>query len=189
MLSVGYCLIQTRLTIENRTTIIEKIGEDNYHNVYNSLSIASTLTIATGFLRRNKYTLAKHGLFDNQSKLIKSVSLLTRGLGLFGLSQVLPRLQSPFVVDSKPMDLSKEAVPSQSTVEKLSTIKFKSRCPMDFKSEGEGLDGVKGMDRISRHSVLFSFASLALSFALGTSLTPLLITYFTSLEPFNYTII
>ena len=75
---------------ENRSWIIEQIGDAKYHTLYNTLSTIACGSVAFGYLRYGP------GRILNNTGLVRSaVALTTASIGAIGLSQLLPTFQVP----------------------------------------------------------------------------------------------
>lgn len=95
----------------------------------------------------------------------------------YRISQLFPKLQSPFAPEKgKVQDNSVEVV-GPPTPKPPSAMKM--RCPMDFKAPDIPLDGIYGLDRVSRHATFWSFGLLALGQAATAAFLPEVI-FFTS---------
>jgi uncharacterized membrane protein len=84
-------ILENLILSENRTEIIEKIGDNKYHLLYNTLSTLSLLTITVGLLKTRKIS-------NPRVPYKRSMAFATRTIGFIGLSQLLPSLQSPAVI-------------------------------------------------------------------------------------------
>jgi uncharacterized membrane protein len=148
---------------ENRTEIIQRFGDDNYHAIYGLCS-----TVACGTILYSGYKI-KHGFTEIVPQIAKAspmgqaLSFSMLGLGFIFLSQSAPRLQVPFYYensDTKTVDHHHQQTDALS--------QWKVRCPFDFHaSERE----IYGIDRITRHSGLWSFGLIGTGLGmLSTSL-------------------
>lgn len=149
----------------NRKEIIESIGDDNYHRIYNTLSTIACGSIAYGFLRYRTTgpLISKHypKLYNiMSSKAMKYSALGVRIVGLVGFSQLFPKLQIPFMY--QPMPLVEGNVQNQ-----IAKPKLVARCPMDF-SSAKDQDAIQGWKRVTRHPALMSFGLTFFSFAMTT---------------------
>ena len=132
---------------ENRTQIIERFGDRNYHLTYNTLSSLSCISIAAGFIKgRNSGPLIAQTipkLFKFQSsKAMPWIACTLRVLGLGIASQMLPAVQAPFKYGGQ----------YHGTLD--------VQCPINFANK----DSPAKM--ISRHPMLWSMGLVGLSFAL-----------------------
>ena len=124
----------------NREWIIQNYGDDNYHNLYNTLSTAACGSIAWGYLKHGR---GKGPMLPGKSKAMLLAGSLVQIVGLIGLSQIPPKLQIPVTFGPKTgVTALQNTLPSDNNV--ASTVsnaqnaaKVQIRCPMDFKAKGE----------------------------------------------------
>ncbi|KAJ3260324.1 CAAX prenyl protease [Boothiomyces macroporosus] len=155
---VGF-ISENLILSHNRKEIIESIGDDNYHRIYNSLSTVACGSIAYGFLKyRNngplfsQYYPRLHSAMS--SKLMRIPSIALRIIGLVGFSQLFPKLQTPVAYAVVQTD-------------KVPSPKIVARCPMDFNFD-KNADAISGWKRVTRHPALMSLGLFSFSFALTT---------------------
>ncbi|KAI8896444.1 hypothetical protein BC833DRAFT_566617 [Globomyces pollinis-pini] len=169
----SFFIAENVILSHNRTDIIERIGDDNYHRIYNTLSSVACGSIAYGFLRYGRKSgpllssfspKFKYLTLNPLPKPVKLASFSLRFLSLLCVSQMLPKLQLPW-----------EKVPVSVQADQLSVEKelmkaplYKSRCPIDFSSTKDSYE-IVGMKRITRHPSLYSFGLFSFSFALTTN--------------------
>ena len=79
------------------------------------------------------------------------------GLGLVGFSQLLPKLQVPVGRTPEPSTSSGGAGSGQRT--------WSVRCPFDFSAPAAEDGSIHGVQRVSRHAALWSFAAVCLGSA------------------------
>ena len=146
----------------NRQAIIEFAGDREYHLAYSALSTTACCSILWGYFRhgRNKGPV----LWRVGSPAQQAGALILQGLGLIGFSQLLPRLQLPFVVAPQ---TNNKAV-SSATPPSPSPPAISVRCPMDFTPVDVPADGVYGVKRVTRHPTFWSLGLLGLGTALTT---------------------
>lgn len=158
---------------ENRTYLINEVGDDNYHYIYGTCSTAAVGSIIYGYF----YKVRGSGPF----RWIQSIPIplhtkipgfiaLSAGFGL--MSQTAPKFQLPLAYTA---DTDKSG--KMSTAESRSTMKkWKVRCPFDFTHpESKVLDGgieIRGVDRITRHAGLWSFGFVGIGAACLTPCIP-----------------
>eukprot|EP00979_Chaetoceros_neogracilis_P000593 scaffold141_cov238-Chaetoceros_neogracile.AAC.3 len=168
---------------ENRTTIISKLGDDNYHYAYGLCSTAAVGSIAYGY----QYKVKNQGpmLWKAGSAVPlpgKIIAFMCLGLGMGLMSQTAPKFQIPLEYingeSSEKQKIEKEEASSQAktlpstelSAPPSSSSKWKVRCPFDFTdAKAESLEGgveLHGMDRVTRHPGLWSFglAGMGLSY-------------------------
>lgn len=160
-----FFIAENLILSENRTYLIEQLGDGAYHAVYGTLSTIATASIGYAYL----YKIPK-----NVPPLLWSVSsaapmpsrvaawfLLSLGASM--ASQVLPKLQIPVAY------VSSGGTPEESTkvptaVQPETTGQWKVQCPFDFTDSkaGSSEDEPHGLDRISRHPGLWSMGFMCL---------------------------
>lgn len=161
----AFFIVENAILSENRTYLIEMLGKEPYHAVYGTCSTIAMGSIGYAY----KYKLPPVAkTTPRMSALALSWTCLTAGMVM--ASQSLPKLQIPVALQRTTQD-STSVVPSQvdqpSTPSQPSSWKLQVRCPFDFtddKSTSVGAD-VRGLDRISRHPGLWSFAFLGAGMA------------------------
>jgi len=161
----SFFIAENYILSENRTWIIEKLGDDAYHYVYGTLSTAACTSIGYGYLYKVKNMGPLAWAINSPVPLsAKAFSFVALSLG-FGLaSQTFPKLQIPIhyvneaPVERKGSNFPEDLVPSKSG------SKWKVVCPFDFTDARSQTDTFKlhGLDRISRHPGLWSFGLIGL---------------------------
>ena len=162
----AFFIAENVIVSHNKITIIDNFGEDSYYRLYNLLS-----TCACGGLFYSWYFYGrKRGpivLFHKLSNISHGVGFSLQSLGLVGLSQLLPPLQIP--ISSIPDNKYSEK-PSAS--ENKSPFSINLRCPIDLKayqdSKNKDSSSVYGIERVSRHAVLWSMGIFFLGSAAST---------------------
>ena len=155
----------------NREEIISRFGPSAYYYSYSLLS-----TISCGAI---VYSYAWHcrgrGLpSPSKTVLRQSLSFITQSLGLIGFSQLAPKLQLPF----ERTETEAKILPDSTNInngEKLpKVLGITLRCPIDFRaSENErNQKNEFGIERITRHPVLWSIATTCLGSAISASFVP-----------------
>jgi len=150
---------------ENRTALIEKLGDANYHNLYGICSTTACASIVYAYFYKNSASIAM------KTFPIHTASFGFLSLGLTMASQLVPGLQIPVAFGTS---ISEEHDSNISTTspapEPAKSSSFQVRCPFDFtnsKTEGE----LWGVERVTRHAGLWSMALTGLGQAcLATSL-------------------
>lgn len=167
---------------ENRTRIIQEIGDDNYHYVYGLCSTAAVGSIAYGYqykIKNKGPMLWKAGQAVPASG--KLMSFLCLGLGMGLMSQSAPKLQIPLEYisgstnDSAPKK-NVEKIEQKVDEAVVPSSKWKVRCPFDFTdSKSKSLDGgsdLHGLDRVTRHPGLWSFGLTGMGLSYLTPSVP-----------------
>jgi len=149
---------------ENRTFIIEEIfqnDEQKYHAAYGTLSTLACAMIAAG------YKKVRHsGPIVAPSRVRLLAAFALQAAGLIGASQMAPKLQIP--VGYGPAEPS--SGPLASADPSTSSSKLQVKCPFDFTPTPDS--PVYGLNRVSRHPGLWSFAFLGLGSAAATASVP-----------------
>jgi hypothetical protein len=148
---------------QNREHIINSLGDDNYHMIYNVLSTAACSSIAFGYFKFGKFGGPS---FQPRSLLVHVLSFAIQAMGLVGLSQLIPALQIPVGVISQNKPSSQSSESSKAGKEK--EIKLYVRCPMDFKQKHASADGLFGVERVTRYPALWAMGFVGLGTAIST---------------------
>lgn len=155
----SFFIAENVLLSEHRAPVIQALGdEERYHLLYGSMSTAACASIAVGFHRIRGAPPLQWPVGASPPARRVAVCFVLQALGLAGLAQSLPRLQFP---------LSQKLAPSADAQQAVTTA-WSVRCPFDF-SKSEGLHG---MQRVSRHASLWSFATICCGAAVVTSSLP-----------------
>lgn len=149
----------------NRDYIISNYGSDTYHMAYSTLSTISCGAICYSYFRYCKGQLR----LSKVSYIRHSLAFILQGIGLVGISQLGPKLQNPFLVPG--VNIREDLVRSVD-VEELDALPkvfgVTLRCPIDFKATKQRKEDVSGIERVSRHPVLWSLAAVFLGSAVAT---------------------
>lgn len=152
-----FFVAENALLSENRTWLIQELGDGNYHAIYGTLSTAATASIAYSYYKLKKGAVSPPST-SPAALPIKSLvaSWTTLTVGLIMASQALPKMQIPV------------------------SSKFEVRCPFDFSDRKHGDDGddtsnasPRGLERITRHPGLWSLAFVGMGNACLQSSLPL----------------
>lgn len=184
------------LLSENREFLQKTFSasEQEYMTAYATLSSVACGSILYGYLKHRGSgprwaTFAKGGA----PRPLRAASILLQCLGVAGFSQLVPKFQVPFEIElgaAEHIDNQKVDSPSRIVtgpalrVKRLGEdsdmsqahgrdtnqggVRFKPRCPMDFKAKPSSAEEVYGMDRVSRHANIWSLASVGVGTALLT---------------------
>ena len=179
---------------ENRTWLIEQLGDDGYHGLYGTLSTVAMGSVAYGY----RYRVRGAGPFafapgTRPSPPALAASFVLQALALGMASQSAPKLQIPVELvgggsDDRPAASGSISGSDPATgrgapaATRESGSRFKIRCPFDFtdsrsqtgvakgtpaqlRADGQTVD-LHGLDRVTRHPGLWSFGLLGLGNAL-----------------------
>lgn len=164
----GFFVAENVVLSENRSKIIELLDDDEheskYHLLYGSCSTLATATIVYSWFKCKQAPPFQFRPKSFPGRLRVCSALVLQALGFIGLTQMAPRLQVPFV---SPENTIEEGVAPSSSKEarRVTTI----RCPFDFTPQ----EGLSGIERVSRHSALWSMAFVGLGQAAVTASIPL----------------
>jgi len=170
-----FFIAENAVLSENRTFLIEKLNDDNYHKVYGVFSTAATGTIAYVYYKltrggggfgggREAASLSSQLVPRSPNALAAVASWTAMTLGLIMASQALPKLQIPFSFSNQnSTDLNYSGSNSSSSDRANgnatgSSFQLQVRCPFDFSEKNTNPNDIYGMDRVSRHSGLWSLA-------------------------------
>lgn len=169
----SFFIVENLVLSENRTALIEQLGEDGYHYLYGTLSTGAMVSVGYAYLRkvRGASPLVAASV---PTPIGIGVSFALHALALGMASQSFPKFQIPVTYANETPQPTKVAGPSEVS---KSPGRWKVRCPFDFSdslaktgtAEGD-LSGepvsVHGLDRITRHPGLWSFGLLGVGNAL-----------------------
>jgi prenyl protein peptidase len=174
----SFFILENAVLSENRGFLIDKLGQDcedkdegevRYHLLYGSISTAACASIAYGFVRKVRNTLPlQWPLAASPPPLRLALCFGLQTIGLAGFAQALPRMRSLYgEVEESGQIMGPQT--SQKPTGKL-------QCPMDFTGNDErkfqSADGVHGLERVSRHAGLWSFAAVMAGAAVATPSLP-----------------
>lgn len=157
---------------ENRDALQQALGgSDNYHLLYGTISTTACASIAYSYFKRARQAPPLlWPLTASPPAARLAVSVAVQALGLAGLSQAAPRLQLPFGPAQQAPHAAGQAPPVQNggSATPASPRAWSVRCPVDFATERSlaAAEGVRGVERVSRHAGLWSFALTCLGEAL-----------------------
>lgn len=154
----AFFIAENAILSENRTWIIEEIGDDNYHLVYGTLSTLATASIGYAYHTIRKTAIPPQLTLWKQAPPVGSAiwAWVFMSAGLTMASQVAPKMQIPVAfVESSPSTVGPSAeAPSR---------KFQVRCPFDFTGKREESQLIYGLERISRHPGLWSLGLIGIA--------------------------
>jgi hypothetical protein len=144
----AFFIAENAILSENRSYIIEQLGDANYHYVYGTFSTAATASIGYGYYKlRNTIIPPNFIIWKNKPPFPSAVGAwVFMTVGIFLASQTLPKFQIPIaIVDSNPAGVSAPAQPSTGK-------KLQVRCPFDFTGRKNAENAqIYGTERISRY--------------------------------------
>lgn len=160
---------------ENRTEIIERFGDDTYHQVYNTLSTLACGSIAWGYFKHGRHAGPLIRPKGSLPAIVIGTALQT--IGFIGALQLLPKLQVPWVIEyaENKETAATTGAASITTATPVPppqqpAIKFAARCPMDFRSmkSAEDADAIVGLERVTRYPFLWIFGLCTIGNAMST---------------------
>ena len=166
-----FFVIENGVLSENRTWLIDSMGDDNYHAFYGTFSTVATLSIGYAYFRVTRKTpQIPPQLRRWKSKATPPVtagigSWMCMSVGLVMASQAAPTFQIPISFSNGPTGSSQTNI--------------QVRCPFDFKdnrlesNDLYGTSSVRGLERITRHPGLWSFGLIGMSQSLLAPTVPL----------------
>lgn len=152
-----FFVVENAVLSENRTWLIDLLGDENYHLFYGTFSTIATVSIGYGYYRITRKTPSmppqwrRWATNDSPPAFAAASSWACMSLGLIMASQVAPTFQIPVSVTSGPTENSK--------------MNFQVRCPFDFadkRLETSNPHEIRGLERITRHPGLWSFGLIGL---------------------------
>jgi uncharacterized membrane protein len=147
---------------ENRTWIIQELGDDNYHLVYGTLSTLATASIGYAYYSIRKASIPPPLTLWKTVPPVPSAigAWFFMSVGLAMASQVAPKMQIPVAYeDSNPSIVGPSA--------EAPTRKLQVRCPFDFTGKrDEESQLLSGLERISRHPGLWSLGLIGIGQAI-----------------------
>lgn len=161
-------VVENAVLSENRTWLIDSMGDDNYHAFYGTLSTIATASIGYAYYKVTRKTPPMPSQLrrwkSNASPTIVSGigSWICTSIGLVMASQVAPTFQIP--------------VSFSSSSDKSSGVNLQVRCPFDFhdkRLDSNDPYGARGTERISRHPGLWSFGLIGMGQSLLAPTIPL----------------
>mmetsp|Transcript_6130 Transcript_6130/g.9413 ORF Transcript_6130/g.9413 Transcript_6130/m.9413 type:complete len:281 (+) Transcript_6130:66-908(+) len=153
-----FFIAENTILSENRTYLIEQLGDANYHNFYGLCSTSAVGSILYAYFYKNK------GGPSVSLPLMRVPSFVFLSLGLGMASQTLPKLQLPvsYVSEGSSNTVAQNPGPQPEPPTKAS---FQVRCPFDFTDSKQAAD-LWGVERITRHPGLWSMALAGIGQAL-----------------------
>ena len=158
----SFFIIENFVLSENRTWIIDEVGDSNYHAIYGTFSSIAMVSVGYGY---HKIRDSAPYFAASTMTPLRYVSFISYCIGLGLVSQTLPKLQVPV---TRELDTSSELKKSDI----LSDAGWKVQCPFDFTSSDNSVQGPKGVERISRHPGLWGFGLVCLGAAAKTPSIP-----------------
>ena len=156
-----FFIAENLILSENRTYLIEQLGDDGYHAVYGTLSTLAVGSIGYGY----RYRIPKGApplMWKGASMTLPSraAAWALLSLGMSMASQQLPKLQIPVSYETSAatanVGVSLRERPELAPQHKSGG--WKVQCPFDFTDNKSSEDVARGLDRISRHPGLWSMA-------------------------------
>lgn len=164
----SFFIAENVLLSENRTWLIEELGDAQYHMVYGTLSTVATASIGYAYYSIRTMTVSP-ALALKPSPFAILGGWMFLSMGTIMASQTAPKMQIPLA-------LVTNSTNSSTTNGSSSTSKsLQVRCPFDFSDKntvGDSSLHVQGMERITRHPGLWSFGFVGLGQAMLATALP-----------------
>lgn len=158
-----FFVAENAIISENRTWLIEQLGDEQYHLIYGTFSTAATASIGYAYYKLRKESSGSSISPINRLPVRNMVASWTAlALGLIMASQTLPKMQIPFMM-----------APSNENHQGSTLYRLQVRCPFDFAEKHESNEAVRGLERITRHPGLWSLGLVGLGNAFLQSSLPL----------------
>jgi hypothetical protein len=163
----AFFIAENAVLSENRTWLIQELGDDNYHNVYGTFSTIATASIGFAYYKIRRSTMPPRWILWRRSppRMAAAGSWIFLTTGLVMAAQVAPKMQVPVTMTSSGGAGS-------------GGVGFQVRCPFDFSdkhaADNHGRGGsVRGLERVSRHPGLWSFGFIGLGLSVMAPTIPL----------------
>lgn len=166
---------ENALLSENRTWLIEELGDERYHLMYGTLSTVATASIGYAYYSIRKLTPTPPALTLWTTTMTAPMlsapvvgGWIFLSLGMIMSSQAAPKMQIPLTL----VDSSNAAGETSSSITSKS---LQVRCPFDFsdkRSAEESSSTLQGIERITRHPGLWSFGFIGMGQAFLATTIP-----------------
>jgi uncharacterized membrane protein len=171
----SFFIVENVVISENRDQLLAYLGSETiYRALYGTLSTAACCSIAVGYFRFGR---GQGPLVWRPSAGMQGAAFGLQALGLVGLSQLAPPLQLPFTIGPggapsaahEHPPISDEAAAGARSA--ATSVGLAARCPIDFDARKKvaGKE-VAGVNRVTRHPMLWSLGLVGLGSALGSPL-------------------
>lgn len=163
----AFFILENAVLSENRTYLIQQLGDDQYHAVYGTFSTIASASIGYAYWTIRRQLQAKSIppsliLWKKSARpplFNLALSWTCLSVGLIMASQVAPKMQIPVSIGSSGGGATQ----------------FQVRCPFDFsdKHNSDDANNVRGLERITRHPGLWSFGLVGLGQSILAYYVPL----------------
>lgn len=151
----SFFIAENALLSENRTWLIEQLGDERYHLVYGTLSTVATASIGYAYYSIRNTSMPPALTIWTKPPAMLSLPVvggwICLSLGAVMASQAAPKMQIPVaLVDT--------AATTSSSSSSITSKSLQVRCPFDFSDKKHTADSsnVQGLERITRHPGLWS---------------------------------
>jgi hypothetical protein len=156
-----FFIAENLILSENRTYLIDQLGDDGYHAAYGTLSTLAVGSIGYGYLYRipnGAPPLMWKGASMPLPSRMAAWALLTLGMSM--ASQQLPKLQIPvsYEKSTATVEVGAPILENPLPAPQQKSGQWKVQCPFDFTDKKSSEDMPRGLDLISRHPGLWSMA-------------------------------
>lgn len=155
-----FFIAENTLLSENRTYLIDQLGDANYHNFYGLCSTSAVGSILYAYFYKFQSAPAALPL-----RRAPAFCLLSLGLGM--ASQTVPKLQLPVAYGPSSESSSSDTASTNNSSgpqppSTKSSSSFQVRCPFDFTDSKSSSDQLWGVERVTRHPGLWSMGLVGL---------------------------
>jgi uncharacterized membrane protein len=168
-----FFIAENAILSENRTWLIQQLGDDQYHLCYGTLSTIATASIGYAYyvIKKAAPLTAKPPTL-HMTAIIGGWTFLFSGLAM--ASQLAPAFQIPVAMVDANANASSNANPTVGpSAPSTSPMKLQVRCPFDFTDKKDPNTALHGVERISRHPGLWSLGLVGLGQSILAPTMPL----------------
>ena len=158
----SFFIAENALLSENRTWLIQELGDEPYHLVYGTLSTVATASIGYAYYSILKTKVSPALAMNPRSSLTMVGGWIFLSIGTILASQTAPKMQIPFSL----IDKSTTATTTTTSESPFTSKSLQVRCPFDFSDKKVALDSIHGVERITRHPGLWSLGFVGLGQAI-----------------------
>ena len=159
----SFFILENAVLSENRTWLIQELGDESYHLVYGTLSTVATASIGYTYYSILKKKVSPGLALNPTSSLAMVGGWIFLSIGTIMASQTAPKMQIPFALIDKSTTTTTTTTTSESPFQSKT---LQVRCPFDFSDKRVADDSIKGVDRITRHPGLWSIGFVGLGQAM-----------------------
>jgi prenyl protein peptidase len=155
----AFFIAENLILSENRTFLIDQVGDTSYHNIYGACSTAAVGSIVYAYL----YKIRGVEPFLSVTPASRAISFVFFSLGLGFASQTAPKLQIPVAYVPAASEAGTSTNVNVELEHPRGTSTIQVRCPFDFTDKKASSDSsIQGIERVTRHPGLWSMALVGL---------------------------